>query len=121
VGLGLDPDNTRADVGCFYFSQVSSAPERPALSAPVSVLLAPYPNPFNSSAAISFALQHAGEVRVTAFDVLGRPVAELATGRYAAGEHTVSFQARGWATGVYFVTMDFEGVRTGTQKLLLVR
>ena len=121
MALGPDPDNTRPDVGCFYFSQASSAPERPALPAPVSVLLAPYPNPFNSSAAISFALQHAGEVRVTAFDILGRPVAELATGRYAAGDHTVSFQARGWATGVYFVVMDFEGVRSGTQKLLLVR
>jgi hypothetical protein len=121
MALGLDPDNTRPDVGCFYFSQASSVPERPAVPAPVSVLLAPYPNPFNSSAAISFVLQHAGELRVTAFDILGRPVAELAAGRYAAGEHTVSFQARGWASGVYFVTLDFEGVRSGTQKLLLVR
>jgi hypothetical protein len=121
AALGPDPDNTRPDVGCFYFSQTSSVPDRPPLSAPVSVLLAPYPNPFNSSAAISFVLPRAGEVRVTAIDILGRPVAELATGRYGAGDHVVRIEARGWATGVYFVAMDFEGVRAGTQKLLLVR
>jgi hypothetical protein len=121
VALGLDPDNTRPDIGCFYFSQTSSVPDRPPLSAPVSVLLAPYPNPFNSSAAISFVLPRAGQVRLTAIDILGRPVAELATGRYGAGDHVVRFEARGWASGVYFVAMDFEGVRAGTKRLLLVR
>jgi hypothetical protein len=66
-------------------------------------------------------LPRAGEVRVTAIDILGRPVAELAAGGYGAGQHVVRFEARGWATGVYFVAMDFEGVPSGTQKLLLVR
>jgi hypothetical protein len=123
IGLSLDPDDTRADVGCYYFPQVppSSAPEWPVESAPASLLLAPYPNPFNSAAVIPFTVQHEGMVRVTVFDVLGRPVSELAAGRFSAGRHSVSIQAQGWATGLYFVAMDFDGVRTSTRKLLLVR
>jgi len=120
VALGLDPDNTRPDVGCFYYSQTSSSPDRPVAAA-ASMLLAPFPNPFNSSAVIRFVLQRSGEVRVMAYDLLGRPVAQLAGGRYSPGDHVVLLDARGWATGLYFVTLDFEGLRAGTERLLLVR
>jgi hypothetical protein len=119
--LGLDPDNTRADVGCFYYPQVNESPDLPVGSVPVSMLLEPYPNPFNSWVAVPFVLQRAGDVKVTAYDILGRPVAELAEGRYSVGDHLIRFEARGLASGLYFVTMDVNGVRSGTRRMTLIR
>ena len=45
-------------------------------------------------------------VRLTVFDILGRVVTVLVTGRMEAGHHTVRFDASGLARGVYLYQMQ---------------
>ena len=59
------------------------------------------PNPVRSTATIRFALADAGDVELRVVDLLGRRVATLAEGPYAAGEHTATLRADGLASGVY--------------------
>lgn len=122
AALDYDPDNTLPDIGCYYYSQTSSGTPPPgSISIPRSLVLAPYPNPFNATTVIPFALDRSGEVRLTVYDILGRPVADLANGQFAAGSHQARFHARGLPSGLYFVRMELNGVHAGHQKLMLIR
>ena len=66
-----------------------------------------YPNPFNPGTAIQIDLPHRAEVAVTVYDVLGREVALVFSGRLDAGTHTVRWEGRDAsgklaASGMYF-------------------
>jgi surface protein len=77
-------------------------PERVDSYLPLEVELTQnYPNPFNPSTSIRFALPEAMSVRVEVYDVLGRLVTTLASGRFEAGTHTVSWDAGRLSSGVY--------------------
>lgn len=81
-----------------------------------------YPNPFNSSMAISFTLESASDVRLTVLDINGREVAQLANGRVSAGSHSVTLNANeiGISGGVYFVRLTSNGVSL-TQKVVYLK
>ena len=86
-----------------------------------------FPNPFNPSTQIRFALPTASTVRIAVFDVTGREVGVPAMGDYVAGVHTVPFDARHLASGVYFYRMTATGKEgnsasfVATNKLVLVK
>jgi hypothetical protein len=85
-----------------------------------------FPNPFNPTTAIKFDLPEAGNVSLVVYDVLGREVAELATGYHEAGYHSATWNAAGHASGVYFArftaTDTFGKVRLAkTSKILLMK
>jgi hypothetical protein len=79
-----------------------------------------YPNPTADRATVAFALPEAQTVRVHVYDVLGRRVQTLATGRYPAGTHQVRWSTRGLASGVYFIRFA-AGRHTDTQRAVVVR
>ncbi|MBN8589510.1 MAG: T9SS type A sorting domain-containing protein [Rhodothermia bacterium] len=64
-----------------------------------------YPNPFNPSTQISFSVPVTSPVRLEVFDLNGRVVATPFNQTVSAGSYTVSFQAHGLASGMYFVRM----------------
>jgi len=79
-----------------------------------------FPNPFNPSTSISFSIDRDGPVTLNIYDVSGRLVATVLDKEMAAGDYTVSFQAEGLASGVYFYrlkTVIHEQVR----KMILLR
>jgi hypothetical protein len=77
-------------------------PERVDSYLPMEVELSQnYPNPFNPSTSIRFALPEAMSVRVEVYDVLGRLVTTLASGRFEAGTHTVSWDSGRLSSGIY--------------------
>lgn len=81
---------------------------------------AAYPNPFNAATVVSFYLTSESDVRLEVYDVLGRRVATLVNNLMSTGEHQVSWDAAGWASGVYFARLSTsEGMMT--RKLVLVR
>ncbi len=62
-----------------------------------------YPNPFNPVTKINFELPVNTNVKLAVFDVTGRMIAELISGKlYTAGYHSVEFNAAGLSSGVYF-------------------
>ena len=86
----------------------------------------PAPNPSSGASRLSFSAPRAGNVRVAVYDVGGREVAEVMTGRVSEGEHEVSWDgsdARGVAcgSGVYFVRVVLDGREWRQQKLVLLR
>jgi hypothetical protein len=65
-----------------------------------------FPNPFNPTTTIRYTLPFEGNVSLTVFDVMGRRIADLATGRQIAGTHETRFIASGLASGTYFYRLS---------------
>ncbi|MEL6704728.1 MAG: T9SS type A sorting domain-containing protein [Bacteroidota bacterium] len=84
-----------------------------------AVLDAPYPNPAAGTMTIPLALAEETAIRVTVMDVLGREVAVVHAGRLAAGRHTLAFDTRALAAGVYVVLARSGDQVIGSQRLLL--
>lgn len=83
-------------------------------------LMANYPNPFNPTTQIPFSLSQTGLVKIEIFDVTGKKVATLADGQFAAGIHTLLFDAQALASGMYFAMMStMQNIYT--TKLMLIK
>lgn len=70
-----------------------------------------YPNPFNASTQVAFALPMDSRVDIGVFNVLGQKVRTLVSSEMPAGEHHVVWdgtndQGTGVASGTYFVRMQ---------------
>ena len=80
-----------------------------------------YPNPFNPTTQIDFALadQNAGLVDVAVYDIQGRKVATLHHDVIAAGNHSYIFDASSLSSGQYFVRISAPNfTQTKTMTLL---
>ncbi len=97
-------------------------PAAPAMLPAGFVLYDNYPNPFNPSTAIRFAIPAAAHVILKVFDMLGREVATLLDEDRAAGMGTVLFDASHYdlASGVYFYRIS-AGTFTQTKKMILMK
>jgi len=87
---------------------------------------AAYPNPFNPSVAVPFAVPEAAHVEIELYDVLGRRVAVLANSLFDTGRHTIRFDGSNLASGVYLLraVMGPEAggtPRSFTQRLTLLK
>lgn len=67
-----------------------------------------YPNPFNPSTTLRYALPEAGTVSIDVFNLLGQKVAALAPGLQTAGAQQVTFSAEGLSSGVYFFRVSMQ-------------
>ena len=79
-----------------------------------------YPNPFNPSTKISFALKAEANVNLSVFDVSGRKVSELISSKMAKGEHSVDFNASNLSAGVYYYSINANGFAV-TKKMVLAK
>lgn len=79
-----------------------------------------YPNPFNPSTTVDFDLPESAFVRLVVFDMLGRVVESLVTGRQSPGTHTVRWDAGDHPSGVYFYQIE-AGDFVQTRKMILMR
>ncbi len=83
------------------------------------------PNPIAGEATLSFALPRAGRVQLEVLDVSGRRVAMVADGAFAAGRHSLRWEARDatrsrLTPGVYLCRLSFEG-RALTQRVVATK
>ncbi len=65
-----------------------------------------YPNPFNPSTIISFNLVKNGKASLKVYDMLGQEVVTLIDGEFNSGFHSVTFNASGLSSGVYFYRLQ---------------
>lgn len=99
----------------------TSTPVSPDL--PMATLLeGNFPNPFNPSTVIYWQMAAGGHATLEVFDILGRRIAILADGLYAAGRHSATFDAGNLnlASGVY-VTMLRTADRQYTSRITLLK
>ena len=79
-----------------------------------------YPNPFNPSTNINFTLPAASNATLSIYNLLGQKVATLIDGRLSAGAHSVQFNARNLASGVYFYQLK-AGDLTLQKRMTLIK
>jgi subtilisin family serine protease len=79
-----------------------------------------FPNPFNPSTMIEYALPEASFVTLTVYNVLGEEVATLASGDHAPGTFEVRWEVSGMPSGVYFYRLT-AGDFVQTKKMVLMR
>jgi len=78
------------------------------------------PNPFNPTTTISFTLAKEGNVSVEVFNVAGQKVDTLVNGFMTVGSHSVTWNAKDMAAGLYFYTVK-SGDYSKTMKMTLLK
>jgi hypothetical protein len=124
---------------------VTTGVEEPAPATPQGYALEQnYPNPFNPSTMIGYTVSGVGSgvagehinggivnsqstivnqaavVRLSVYDILGREVAVLVDEPKAPGSHTVTWNAAGMASGIYFYRLN-AGAFTDVKKMAVLR
>ncbi len=79
-----------------------------------------YPNPFNPSTTIRFELAEAGHTTLGIYDITGRKVAGLVNETHPAGSHSIPFNAKQLATGIYVYRLTTPA-GTLSRKMVLVK
>ncbi len=79
-----------------------------------------YPNPFNASTTIEYSLPQEAEVAIDIYDILGRRIETLVSGKQAAGSHLIKWEAGNTPSGVYFYRIK-AGEYSQTQKCVLLK
>ncbi len=91
-----------------------------------------FPNPFNPSTTIEYAVASTSRVTLTVYDVLGRVSETLVSGQVTPGSYRASWDGSNRPSGVYFYTITIEPEASGrpgrsaapytqTRKMLLVK
>lgn len=115
-----DPDETRSDIGRYYFHQEPETLVDTRELPDSHLLLSSYPNPFNSTTTISVNLPSNAFAKLTIIDVNGRIVQELWNGNLDAGLHNFQWQASGGTpSGLYLVRFTATG-KTISSKIILL-
>jgi Secretion system C-terminal sorting domain len=103
--------------------QTSTGIESERLSEEIPVeyaLEVNYPNPFNPSTRIEYALPEVGHVRLDVFDMLGRLVTTLIDSVQPPGQYGVTFDSGRLPSGVYLYRMT-AGSFVQTNRMLLLK
>jgi hypothetical protein len=100
---------------------VSVNANEPVLPLPLETKLGEaYPNPFNPTTMVPFALSQPAKVSLKVYDLLGREVITLVDGMMEAGEHQAMWDGHTAGSGVYFVVMRTANMQQA-RKLVLLR
>jgi len=83
-------------------------------------LIPAYPNPFNPTTKISFAIDTPSEIQLDVYDVNGKLIDTILKGYYLSGMHGIEWNASEFASGMYFVHLVKQGERR-TQKVMLLK
>ena len=79
-----------------------------------------YPNPFNPTTTISFSIPSDQNVKIEIYNALGELVKRLVDNLYAAGNHSVTFNASALPSGVYIYRMESKSF-TASKKMMLIK
>ena len=80
----------------------------------------PYPNPFNPTTTIRFSVAPNSKTSLQLFDITGRLVETLVSGKLVSGEHEIVWNAGNNPSGVYFVRLE-SGEFVKNQKVVLLK
>ncbi len=91
------------------------------------VLYQNYPNPFNPSTKIKFLIPNitpggdeGARVTLKVYDVLGKQIVVLVDEYKSAGTYEVDFNAKALSSGIYFYTLNLNGI-THSKSMILIK
>ncbi|MGE5364397.1 MAG: T9SS type A sorting domain-containing protein [Bacteroidota bacterium] len=79
-----------------------------------------YPNPFNPSTTIRYAVKEDGLVTLKVYDILGKEISTLVNETKTKGIYTVSFGGSDLPSGIYFYSISVNDY-TATKKMMLTK
>ncbi|PJA26423.1 MAG: hypothetical protein CO189_10825 [candidate division Zixibacteria bacterium CG_4_9_14_3_um_filter_46_8] len=83
-------------------------------------LLGSYPNPFNAVTSIIFEVPTAGKVNLDIYNLMGQKVATLVDSDIEAGQHSISWDAANFSSGIYFYKLS-AGDKVFTKRMTLLK
>jgi hypothetical protein len=78
-----------------------------------------YPNPFNPTTSVSFTLSDDSKIKLSVFDVRGNEVDIVFSDNLNAGEHTFTWDASDFASGVYYIQLNSASYSSMMKALLI--
>ncbi|HXX64416.1 MAG TPA: glycosyl hydrolase 53 family protein [Bacteroidota bacterium] len=79
-----------------------------------------YPNPFNPTTRVEYALPAAAHVTITIYNVLGEEIVRLVDGNEQPGHHFVAWSPKSVSSGTFYCRMT-SGSYVKTQKIVLLK
>ena len=105
----------------FVKNQATNVEDEGSLLSPNSYNLTQnYPNPFNPTTTIKYSIPQSGNVTLKVYDILGNEVVTLLNEEKNAGVFSVTFDATGLSSGIYFYRMQ-AGNFIQTRKMLILK
>ena len=85
-----------------------------------------YPNPFNPSTTVQYALPTSSDLTLSVYDIRGRLMTYLARGLVSSGYYEEVWDASQYSSGIYFIRLQAYGIDgknnfVSTQKIVLVK
>ncbi len=100
---------------------MNSTEEKPGSLPMTTRLASAYPNPFNATTTLVLELATSTQVNLYVYNLLGQRVAVLIDQTpLDAGTHRITWNAREYANGAYFIVMK-TGATTQVQRVLLLK
>ena len=92
---------------------------------PANIKLSNYPNPFNPSTTIAYALPRSGKVKLAIYNLKGQRVKDLVDEFQLMGNYKAVWNGRdnhnnSVASGIYFIRLD-AGKNTKVSKILMLK
>jgi len=79
-----------------------------------------YPNPFNPITTIEYQIPKTSQVDLSIYNLLGQKVATLVTEKLTPGNYKYTWDASGFASGIYYYKLSTPEF-TKTKKLILLQ
>ncbi len=80
-----------------------------------------YPNPFNLKTTINYSVPVNGSVELNVYNLFGAKVACLVNETKPSGNYKITFDGAGYSGGIYFYDLKVNGVRTSSNKMMLLK
>jgi hypothetical protein len=102
-------------------SQMATGTEKSGLEIPDEFALSQnFPNPFNPTTQIQYAIPAQSTVSLKVFNVTGQLVQTLVSGSKSPGNYTATFDASNLSSGIYFYRIE-AGAFIKTEQMMLIK
>lgn len=101
------------------FGQMTAVRDVTSYIPETPLMLAAYPNPFNSETTVSVTSQRPGQLSVALYDLRGRRLKELLTQRVHSGTSTFVVMLSEYSSGVYILRATLDGTSSSVRVTLL--
>ena len=103
-------------------STITSVPQRRVVEVAQEYALGQnYPNPFNPGTTIHYSLPRASRIKIDIYDITGQFVKTILNEDQKAGQHSVTFNTKNQASGIYVYRMIVNGRSIAQRRMVLLK